>query len=320
MKVFESTYNKIDGKSVAALGNFDGLHIGHVEIIRTAVEKAHERGAFALCYTFSNHPRNMISGSGTIGDPEVKSICSEEEKLEILDRMGVDLVYNIPFNLSVMTTPPETFIRETLAATFAAVGVSCGFNYRFGSKASGDVELLKSACDKLGIETYIHDPVEIDGRIVSSTLIRDLIEKGEMETCERFLGRSYSLSGQVMTGNKIGHTLGFPTANFLADESMQLPPNGVYFSQTLIEGISYDSVTNIGVKPTVGDYAKTVETNIEGFDGDLYGKNIRVMLLKWSRPEIKFGSFDELKDRISKDKEDALRYHAERARNDKLDK
>lgn len=242
--------------------------------------------------------------------PAVRFICTEEEKLELLEAMGIDIVCNVPFDEKVMSTAPTDFIRDVLKGSFNAAGVSCGFNYRFGLRASGDVELLRKAGGELGMEIYAHEPVTVDGKVVSSTAIRGLIDSGNMELCARYLGRPYALSGKVIGGRRIGRSIGFPTANLLAGDVMQLPPNGVYVSRTVVLGKVYDSVTNIGVKPTIGDSVKTVETHLLDFAGDLYGKNIKVQLLHWSRPERKFADVDELMRQISCDRDFARSYHS----------
>ena len=190
-----------------------------------------------------------------------------------------------------------------------ASGICCGFNYRFGAFAAGDVGMLKEESSKYGIKVWVHDPVYCHGKVVSSTIIRRLIEEGNMETCTEFLGRPFTLNGKVEKGKHIGKKIGFPTANFPVNENIVLPPNGVYFTYIIINGKKYNGVTNIGVKPTVGKNSKNVETNIFNFDGNLYGTEIEVSFLKMKRREKCFESIDALKNQIYEDKKDAAKYH-----------
>ena len=296
-------------QTVVALGNFDGVHIGHVEIIRSAVSYAREIGAVPVCYTFSNHPRNMHIDIEGGEEPSVKLIATESDKLAMVEQLGIEVCLSVPFDEDVMHTPAEAFVRDTLYGQLHAGAVCCGFNYRFGARAAGDVDFLQSEGAKYGMKVIAHDPVTVDGEVVSSTAVRELIRQGDMERCAAYLGRPYSLSGKIVYGNEIGRKIGFPTANFEAGHIMMLPPNGVYYSDVVIGTTRYHAITNIGTKPTIGNYVKSVETNLFDFHGDLYGKTIRVELLHHSRPEMKFKNIYQLESQIESDVRDARAYH-----------
>ncbi|MCQ2554726.1 MAG: bifunctional riboflavin kinase/FAD synthetase [Clostridia bacterium] len=292
-------------ETAVALGNFDGVHLGHQEIIRNAVKKAKELGLKSAVFTFSNHPRNLIPGK-----KEVKNIIYKEEKAALIESFGVDYLFDIPFVPEIMTMEPERYVKELLIDRFNAKTVTCGFNYRFGFKASGNVDTLKALGEKFSFSVTAIPPVTIDGEVVSSTLIRELIKSGDVDECDRFLGRNYSIEGTVVVGNRLGKSIGFPTSNITIDETMVTPPNGVYITYCIYNGVKYPSITNVGIKPTIGSFAKNMETHIFDFNKELYGKNIRVEFVKMMRPEYKFSSIDELVAEIRRNCVDAKAYHA----------
>lgn len=310
MQIFNSHDDiRIERQSVVALGNFDGVHIGHRVILEDAIRIAGETGAKAVCYTFSNHPVNFFRKRAGREDECIKLICTEEKKLAMLEKMGFDVVINVPFDEQTMSMRALTFIDEILDGKCHAAAVCCGFNYSFGVKAEGNVDFLIEECTKRGIDVHVHDAVEIDGKVVSSTEIRRLIAEGDMEKCNALLGRAYTLRGTVSHGEKLGTELGFPTMNFDAPTYMALPPNGVYFTRAIVGDKVYPAITNIGVKPTVGGKFKSVETNIFDFKADIYGKDVSVEFLKFERPEMKFESVEELRQMIAKNVESAIDYH-----------
>lgn len=302
---------RLERPSVVALGNFDGVHIGHRVILDDAVRIAREKDALAVCYTFSNHPLNFFKCM--IGKEEecIKLICTEEEKLKILEDIGFDVVINIQFDESIMKMRAHDFVYEILHERCKCICACCGFNYTFGVKAEGNVDYLRSEGKKLGMDVSILEPVTIDGMVVSSTEIRRLLAAGEMEMADKMLGRAYTLTGIVGHGEHLGTKIGFPTMNFNAPTTMALPPNGVYFTRAEIDGKLYPAITNIGFKPTVGGKYKTVETNMLDFSGDVYGEEVRVQFLYFERPEMKFGSVEELKEMIAKNVQSAIDYHRE---------
>lgn len=282
--------------SVIAFGNFDGIHLGHQEIIKKSVKSAEVSNIKSSVFTFSNHPKNLISGEMT-----VKNILYPEEKAAIIESFGIDYLFNIPFDEKIKNMDPMVFIDELLVGKLKMKEAYCGFNFRFGHTGKGTPQLLMREGERCGFGLHVLQPFKVDGNIVSSTLIRDLIAEGKVDQCHKYLGRYYSIGGDVQVGNKIGRTIGFPTSNILVDETMVTPLNGVYVTFCIYNGVRYPSITNAGVRPTIGDYAKNVETHIFNFDKELYGKHIKVEFLMKIRDELKFNDVEQLKDQIKKD-------------------
>lgn len=313
MIVIESLDNlNLTEKTSVALGNFDGVHIGHQKIMNNALEASHD-GMRSLCFTFSNHPFNFILDRDVTDPAAVKLICSEEEKTGLIAGMGFDVLVNVPFDESIMTMRAHDFFDRILIKKLNAGHVSVGFNYTYGARAEGKTDMLEEECHRAGIGVNIQDPVMANGNIVSSTLIRETIKQGDMELAKLYLGRPLMFSGRVEHGQKLGSANGIPTANIPVDESRMAPPSGVYFTRVSIDGTEYSSVSNIGFKPTVQDNGgRSIETNIFDFDGELYGKDITVLFDHFSRPEKRFGSKEELFDQIRNDCSDAKKYYKKR--------
>ncbi len=308
MKIFNSLEEiKNIEPTVVALGNFDGVHRGHQEIINRTVKEADAAGLKSGVFTFSNHTSSILENVSP-----VKNILYPDQKISILENMGVDYMFNIPFTKEILSMEPVQFIDEILVKKFNIREAYCGFNYSFGYKASGTPEVLMREGLKRGFGIHVQEPFEIDGIVVSSTYIRKLIEEGRMEECTRFMGRMYAIDGEIVVGNKLGRTIGFPTCNTVVDDTMITPPNGVYITMCTIDGVRRPSVTNVGVKPTIGKYEKNIETHIFNFNEDVYGKHIRVDFIKHTRPEMKFNGLDELKNQIENDCIQARVYHRDR--------
>lgn len=308
MKIFNSLGDvKNIEPTVIALGNFDGVHRGHQEIIGRTVKSAEAAGLKSAVFTFSNHTRTLLEKA-----PTVKNINYPEEKAAIIREMGVDYMFNIPFTQQILKMKPEEFVDRLLIKKFRIREAYCGFNYHFGYKAAGNPEILMREGLKKGFGIHVQEPYKIDGIVVSSTYIRGLIEEGRMEECAKFMGRPYSIGGEVVVGNKLGRTIGFPTSNIMIDESMVSPPNGVYTTFCIYNGVRYPSITNVGVKPTIGVYGKNVETHIFNFDSELYGKNIKVEFIRKTRDEMKFDSVEALSSQIKSDCIRAKAYHREK--------
>lgn len=292
--------------SVIAFGNFDGIHLGHQEIINKSVKSAQVSNIKSSVFTFSNHPKNLISG-----EMVVKNILYPEEKAAIIEGFGIDYLFNIPFDENIMNMDPMIFIDKLLVEKLKMKEAYCGFNFRFGHTGKGTPQLLLREGARCGFGLHVLQPYKVDGNIVSSTLIRDLIAEGKVDQCRKYLGRYYSIGGEVQIGNKIGRTIGFPTSNIMVDETMVTPSNGVYATFCIYNGVRYPSITNAGVRPTIGDYSKNVETHIFNFDKELYGKHIKVEFLMKIRDELKFTDVDHLKDQIKRDCIFAKEFHIE---------
>ncbi len=291
-------------ETAVALGNFDGVHYGHQELIRQTVEKARTSDLKAAVFTFSTHPKNLLPH-----EKKVKNIMYQGEKARIMESLGVDYLFNIPFTKEIMTMSPLGFINNLLIDKCNMKAAFCGFNYHFAYKASGGPDTLREVGAEKGFTVTEIPPFKIKGDTVSSTLIRTLIASGQVEKCETYMGRNYSVGGEVVVGNKLGRKLGFPTSNLVIDPNMVTPPNGVYVTYCDYNGVRYPSVTNVGVKPTIGHYSKNVETHIFNFDKELYGKQITVEFLKKTRDEVKFENVKDLSEQIIRDCRDAKEFH-----------
>lgn len=275
-----------------ALGTFDGFHIGHKKVIENAI--ASNRKPQVLL--FNEHPQKVLK-SKSPGE-----LITENNKRKLLIEWGVEATV-INFS-DIMSLTYEEFFYEVIVKKIGASVLSCGFNYHFGAKASGNTEKLKALCDKENIELLVSEPVEYKGEPVSSTRIRNAIRNGNIEDANNMLGREFSYDFLVVHGDARGRTIDSPTINQFFTEDFIIPEYGVYASYSVIDGEKYPSVTNVGVRPTIEGFSKErSETNIVGFDGDLYDKNINVHLLKKIREEMKFNNLDELRNQIAKDRE-----------------
>lgn len=305
MKIFKTLeeLKNIDYTAIA-VGNFDGVHLGHQELIRKTVSRAGKTGLIPTVFTFTNHPKNVMGGNNT-----VKNILYWEDKVEILRELGVGYMVSLDFTMDFSRIEPEEFVNNILIDKLKMKEIFCGFNYHFGHKGKGNLELLQKMGRDHGFVVNPMEPFKINGELVSSTLIREIIAEGDMEKCRHFLGRNYSTSGTVIVGNKLGRSLGYPTSNLAIDESMVTPPDGVYVTLASHGGKSCPSITNLGRKPTIGNHERSIETHIFNFNKELYGKQIRIEFLKRLRGEKKFESIEELSNQIRKDCEDAANYH-----------
>ncbi len=285
-------YNQIPvlKNTAIALGCFDGIHIGHQAVI----DALHSRQADRLDKAVFSFSDNLSFKKGA------EHIASFEDKCEILSEMGIGELI-LPSFASVKDDSPESFFEEILIGRLDAKILACGENYRFGKRASGDCDLLRKMCEDRGIQCIVVPYVMHNGEIVSSSRIREALKKGNVEDAAAMLGRPFSYCFEVRHGRKLGRQLGTPTINQHFPEGFLIPAYGVYASVTGIDGQNYPSVTNIGVKPTVGSAAPLSETWIIGYNGDLYGRNIRVSLISFMRGERRFDSIDALKEAIHSD-------------------
>jgi riboflavin kinase/FMN adenylyltransferase len=271
-----------------AVGEFDGVHLGHRAVIADA----------DTVLTFEPHPRAVVQP-----DAAPKLITPLPVKADIIAGLGVRELVVIPFDREFASKTAEEFVDEVLVGTLGATEVRVGENFRFGHKAAGDVSLLRSRPE---FETRVADMVEVDGEIVSSTHIRGLIVAGEIEAANRFLGLPFHLRGTVQGGDRRGRTLGFPTANLVPDNALVYPGNGVYACRAAVGDEWWPAAVSIGVRPTfVTGRGVLVEAYLIGYDGDLYGKELRLAFLKRLRGERRFDSSDALVAQMHRDVEDA---------------
>ncbi len=283
--------------TAVTLGKFDGLHLGHKQLIDLAISYK-KQGLTAVMFSFLLHPGNLFS------DKEFELIYTEEEKLVKLNRCGIDVLVSYPFTEETRSMDPEDFIKDILVDKLDAKIIIVGNDFRFGFKRRGDVAFLKEYEATYGYKVIACEKLKWKKDVISSSAIRNALKAGNLEAVNTMLGQPYSIRGEVSHGRKLGRTIGIPTTNLIPQSSKLLPPCGVYASKTLIDGIYHPGVTNIGYKPTVGEEAYIgVETYIFDYSRDLYGEMLEVDLFYYIRPELKFGSIEEL---ITKMQEDIL--------------
>ncbi len=279
-----------DKKTAVALGSFDALHKGHTEVIGSAVRYARKAGIPAVVQL--------------VEVPCATRVNTLERRIEILERLGADIVVVEEFSPKFKSVGYKEFVSDYLAERYKAEAVFSGDNYRFGHMAEGDTEKLEEECKKYGIRVFVRNCVKLD-KVISSTEIRGLIREGKMEKVHEYMGRPFSVSGEVIHGKALGRTIGFPTANINIPKDIVKPKDGVYLSKVLFDGMIFYGVTNIGAKPTVDVEEKNIETYIKDYKGDLYGKTIQVQFLKRLRDIQKFDSLEMLKNQLEEDKKSA---------------
>ena len=287
-----------------ALGFFDGIHVGHAALLNKTKEMAENLNASPSVLTFDIHPDNIVFNK------EVPLINSASDRENIIRReFGIDNVVFIHFNRKVMEMDWKVFIDEIIEE-FSVCGIVVGYDFCFGFKGLGRADKLKEYCKDLGIACEIIPAVMIDGEVVSSTLIRELIENGDMEKANEYLGHAHTLADTVRSGYHLGTKLGTPTINMKFPEGVMVPKRGVYAAKVFLEdGSEHVAVTNIGIRPTVSDEnSVSVESFILDFNGNLYDRHVRVEFYKFLRPEKKFNFPDELARQIAIDAETTKAY------------
>ena len=300
--------------TVITLGKFDGCHIGHRKLFERAVQLK-ENGLSAVIFTFSIHPSKVLSAPADKTSDSMRLILTEEEQIEELYPEGIDYLVRFPFNKETKTMEPEKFVKEILVEKFGVKDIVCGTDFRFGKDRKGTPETLKQLGRSLGFDVHVVEKVTVkpegfpDEVEVSSSLIKHEILKGHMENVQMMLGRPFFVRGIVRHGKHLGNTIGFPTINQTAPEDKILPPDGVYATRTRIGGELFDSITNVGVRPTFDDGVKrNVETNLFGFDRDVYGQTADVFFYRYIRPEKRFGNIMELKEEIESNKKEVTAF------------
>ncbi len=288
---------------VLALGTFDGVHLGHQAVLSRAVEEGESRGRTVVAATFEPHPRAVLNPGAA---PEL--LTTLELRCEALKRYGAEQVRVIRFDKDLSRKTPEEFVRDVLVENLGAETVVVGENFRFGYRASGDVDDLDRLMRSYG-GAAISVPIKgVNGGIeVNSTRIRSLISGGEVAPAARLLGRHYLVRGEVIVGEKRGRTIGFPTANVVSDPSLLIPGRGVYAGFAWFGRERYAACTNVGVAPTFRRGENKVEAYLLDFEGDLYGKTIDLSFVERIRDERRFSGIEELKAQIARDVEDAQR-------------
>lgn len=291
-------------KRVIALGFFDGVHRGHGELLKKTRQRAEEIGAMPSVLSFDVHPDTLVFKK------EVPLINSAIGREDIIRRYyGIDNVVFLHFNQHVMHMPWKEFI-DSLIAELNIAWIVVGHDFCFGYKGEGTAARLREYCEGRGIGCDIIPALSVDGRVVSSTYIRELIADGDIETANRFLGHPHTLSDTVHSGYHLGTDLGAPTINMYFPDGVLVPRHGVYATRVIIEdGSGYIAVTNVGVRPTVSSSGRvSVESHLLDYSGNLYGRQARVEFYAFLRGEVKFGSYEELAAQIKKDAASARAY------------
>ena len=285
-----------------ALGNFDGVHIGHRELLLEAAQKNCGANTSAV-WTFRVHP------SICRRIPSVKILTSTEQKLELFAESGIEYAILEDFE-NVCNLSPEEFAKELLIKKLGVCHAVCGFNFSFGNKASGNAKMLKDFFRECGKSASIIPPCTLDGDTVSSSLIREKIEAGEIESAKKLLGHPFSIYLPVTEGRKLGRTIGIPTINQVFPENYAIPRFGVYACRCHVDGKTYFGIANVGVRPTITEAVKQTncETHILDYSGYLYGKKVRVDFCKFIRAEVKFPSVDALANEIRRNIDEIRKY------------
>lgn len=291
---------------VLALGNFDGLHRGHLKIVERVRRGAIEHGGTPMAMTFDPHPSRVVRP-----DKAPALLMTKAQRLEALERAGISAVAVVRFTPEVSHWDPETFVRTVLVDWLRVSEVWVGANFLFGHERSGNFTVLRTLGQRYGFRADKIDPVRYKEFVVSSTRIRRLVTEGRMDEAGALLGHQFSIDGLVVEGKRRGREIGFPTAN-LQTENELVPPNGVYATTVTIDGIVHPSISNIGVRPTFGDSkATTIEAYVMGFNGDLYGRRVRLGFVQRLRDERKFDDVDALRAQIEADRRRAERLFAQ---------
>jgi riboflavin kinase/FMN adenylyltransferase len=281
---------------VLALGNFDGLHRGHMKIIERVRRVASERGATAVAMTFDPHPPRVVRP-----DKAPPLLMTKTQRLEALERAGVDGVAVVRFTPELSRWDPETFVRTVLVEWLHVAEVWVGANFLFGHDRAGNFSSLRGLGSRYGFRAEKIDPVRYKDFVVSSTRLRRLISEGRVDEAGALLGHPYTIDGTVVEGSHRGRDLGFPTANLATDNEL-IPPHGVYATTVRLDGVIYPSITNVGIRPTFDDEPRTViETHLLDVERDLYGRTLRLGFVQRLRDERRFESVDLLKAQVGAD-------------------
>ena len=287
---------------VLALGNFDGLHRGHLKIVERVKRGAVEHGGIAMAMTFDPHPSRVVRP-----DKAPPLLMTNEQRLGALDRAGIHCVAVVRFTRELSHWDPETFVRTALVEWLHVSEVWVGANFLFGHERSGNFTLLRTLGLRYGFRAEKIDPVRYKEFVVSSTRIRRLVTEGRMDEAAALLGHPYYLAGTIVEGRHRGREIGFPTANLQTANEL-IPPHGVYATTLTIDGIVHAGLTNIGLNPTFGDSTTaTIETHVLRYDGDLYGREVQLGFVQRLRDERRFDDVDGLKAQIEADRRRAER-------------
>lgn len=300
IKVFRGT-DAVEGlvSPVIALGNFDGVHLGHQAMLKRAMERARSIGGESIAFTFDPHPIKVLA-------PEkyLPLITPTEKKIKLMDELGLSAVICAEFSLDFAKLTPKQFIKDLLVDRVGAKEIVVGFNYSFGKGRAGSIESLRAMGEEYGFKLHVVDPFKVGGIVVSSSKVRGAIWSGSPRIAAALLGRPYGMEGVVVPGRSRGKKLGFPTAN-IETRGELYPKSGVYATVVILDGKRYKSVTNVGKQPTFSDGVFTVEAHIFDFEADIYGAHVELLFIERLRDEMAFSGPDALVEQIRLDAEKA---------------
>ena len=299
--------------AIITIGTFDGVHMGHRQILDELREEAHRIGGETVIVTFHPHPRKVISGPG------IRLINTMEEKIELLEKLGVDHLVIVPFTEAFSNQSAEDYIANFLVEKFRPHTIIIGYDHRFGKERKGNYILLEEKAPVFKYRLKEIPKHVLDEIAISSTKIREALLDGNIDIADKLLGYDFFFEGEVVHGDKLGRTLGYPTANLdIKDEEKIIPCNGIYavyvqmadsaaFPRDTAPGAYMKGMMSIGIRPTVGGTKRVIEINIFDFNKEIYGSRLRIYIKKYLRPEIKFDSLEELVKQIDRDKIDSLK-------------
>jgi len=288
--------------AVVTIGTFDGVHLGHQEILNQVVADAKSIGGKSILITFWPHPRFILKKDAT----DLKLLSTFDEKVELLESLGLDYLIKIPFTPKFSNLSAEEFTKSILVDRIGTKKLYIGYDHRFGNNREGDIHFLQEKGSVFDYEVFEIPRQDIDNIGISSTKIRSALHEGEIQLSNSLLGRNYSISGTVVEGQRVGREIGFPTANLEVRESYKLlPGDGAYAVIVEIDGTSFNGMLNIGFKPTVDGSQRTIETHLFNFDENIYGRELTIEFVQSLRKERKFDSLEDLKKQLAQDKDKA---------------
>ncbi|MEO6490374.1 MAG: bifunctional riboflavin kinase/FAD synthetase [Ferruginibacter sp.] len=306
MRVFKNI-DELPGfqHAVLTIGTFDGVHLGHLQIIKQLIKEASEINGTPVLITFYPHPKQVVQ---SVQKP-LYILNTPEEKYELLHKAGISNIVVVPFTREFSEQSAKNYIEDFLVNRFHPHTIIIGYDHRFGNNREGDYNLLENEADKFGYKVKEIPEHVLQNVTISSTKIREALLSGDIATANEFLGYEYFFHGTVVEGSKLGRTIGYPTANLQLPEKQKLvPANAVYAVRLMVEGLAneYKGMMNIGVRPTVDGTLTVIEVNIFDFDQNIYGRTIKVSLIKKLRDEIRFDGLDALKEQLERDKIDSM--------------
>ncbi len=285
---------RLNRNTVVTVGNFDGVHRGHQAIISRVVEWADRTGGLGLLFSFSNHTDSLLGDKPLfLNQPAVRNV--------LLAELGLDACLEIEFNKEFAGLSPEGFFSNWLVEGLRAKAIVVGYDFKFGAKGRGDFAFLQALGASRGINVEQAPPVTVEGEVISSSKIRQLLTDGNLDLANKMLGYHYKITGEVIKGEQLARSMGFPTANIRLEPEYLLPAYGVYLVSFTVAGDIYKGIANVGVKPTFGDYKPLIEVHVFDFDMDLYHRRVQVDFLKFIRPERSFPGIEALKIQIEED-------------------